>query len=55
MRENISYHPIKDLFFWVEDHQLQRHGQQLYLGENNDKYDLMANIYWRIKKDSQLV
>ena len=29
---------------WVEEHKLQRHNKQSYLGEINDSYDTIAKI-----------
>ena len=53
IRAKNSCLPIMVIFFLVEDYQLKRHGQQLYLGKVNDKNDLTANNYWRIKEGSR--
>ena len=37
IRTKLKQLPITVTFFWVEGHQLQRHGQQSYMGEINDK------------------
>ena len=50
IRTKLEQLPIKVHFFWVEGHQLQRHGQQSYMGEINDKCDLLAKMYWRMKE-----
>ena len=41
------------ILFWVEEHHLQWHKQQSYLGEINDKCDIMVNIYWKRKGISE--
>jgi len=50
IRKKIERLSITVQCFWVERHQLQRHGQQSYMGEINDKCDLLAKMYWRMKE-----
>ena len=45
IRNKIKLLPITVTFFWAERYQLQRHGRQSYMGELNNKYDYLANIY----------
>lgn len=45
IRNKIKPLPITVIFFWVERYQLQRHGRHSYMGEINNKYDYLANIY----------
>ena len=52
IRIKIKLLPIKVTFCWVEGNQLQRHGRQLYMGEINDKYDYLANLFWLMKEGS---
>ena len=50
--ENISLLPIQVTFFWVEGHQFQRHGRQSHMGDINDKWDYLANMFWQMKAGS---
>ena len=45
IREKITLLPIHVTLFWVEGHQLQRHGRQSYMGEINNKCDYLAKYF----------
>ena len=42
IREKIQQLPISITLFWVEGHQILKHGHQSYVGTLNDQCDTMA-------------
>ena len=53
IRAKIQQLPISVTLFWVEGHQIVKHGHQSYLGKLNDQCDTMAKIYWSITARQQ--
>ena len=53
IRKKIALLPITITFFWVEGHQLERHGKQSYMGDINDKCDYLAKQFWQMKAGSR--
>jgi hypothetical protein len=46
IRRTVESLPIAVAFFWVEGHQMERHGQQDYHGALNEICDGLAKIHW---------
>jgi hypothetical protein len=46
IRQIVAALAIQVDFFWVEGHQLERHGKQDYCGTLNDICDSLAKLHW---------
>jgi hypothetical protein len=46
IRQIVADLPITVTFFWVEGHQMERHGKKDYFGELNDICDSLAKLHW---------
>jgi hypothetical protein len=46
IRRTVESLPIEVEFFWVEGHQMERHGKQDYNGTLNEICDGLAKIHW---------